>query len=808
MKKYLAVALAALLLWSVAGFGQSIERLERLAGTDLFPEVRAAAAIGLAQLWVNAPITNAELEDIAQNGITEELRQAAAQALATRTVTADLSLDELQTLASDSPFAEVRTLATDLLSQALLNAELELGFLQDLASNSESDNIRQAAIPALTQALFESATLTEDLVTLANEGEGVELRQAAAFAVLQRIEETLEPLDSNGLIDLINGGGLDLSRIVGQNNIALQQAAAEAFAPNIESLSVNDIEAIASDESNSPALRQVASDILQQRLLREDRSLDELLALANEGATPEVQLASVIALEEELVFTVGTGGMTLDSLLESINDTNSDAYNMAASNAVFTLLRPNLIFVIDQPLLEAVVRGEASEIGGALVDGQNIFLRDAATGFLSGLFLQFGAVNRFDNPVDDLIAMATDTSLAEGFRVAAGRALVKFFSSQRQRAFDAIDEITGKLDRIVISGRRGQTEEALELLEEARQLIDDNTTLFNVTAESAGELGTAQRLRTIKDQMALFPDAIRAQNSRDLRDINTIVSGQFFQIQVSMSAAPDISTEELEMFAADGATPELRQAAATVLSQRLNESDRALDELLDLAQNGASEEIQGAAISALSGALLNSDLDDETLLTNVIEGSTFALQRASANAWIARQNNDGDALTALANGSGVVLGQFTVQAQSDEFAEAIAVLVQNRWITEEVGSDFLLDQAQNAGSIALQQAAGNLLAASLFDDGLSQDELIDLTVNSESAAVRQAASEALAQVLISQQLPEGALFGLISQFTLATFNPNSNEDLTNAFIIALAERLLNPLQVVPSSSQRPQLGEG
>lgn len=808
MKKYLAVALAAVLLLSVAGFGQSIERLQRLASTDLFPEVRAAAAIGLAQLWVTADITDAELEDIAQNGITEELRQAAAQALATRTVTADVSLDELQALVSDSPFAEVRALAADLLSQALLNAELELEFLQDLISNSESENIRQAAIPALSQALFESSNLTEDLVILANEGEGVELRQAAAFAVLQRIEENLEPLDSNGLINLINGDGLELSCIVGQDNIALQQAAAEAFASSIEQLSVDDVEAIAADPNNSPALRQVAADILRQKLLRENRSLDELLTLANQGTTPEVQMASVNVLEQELVFAVGTGLMTLDSLLESINDSNSDAYNMAASNGVFTLLRPNLIFVIDQPLLEAVVRGESSEIGGALVDGQNAFLKEAATGFLSGLFLQFGAVNRFDNPVDDLIAMATDTSLAEGFRVAAGRALVKFFSSQRQRAFDAIDEITGKLDRIVISGRRGQTEEALELLEEARQLIDDNTTLFNITAESAGELGTTQRLRTIKDQMALFPDAIRAQNSRDLRDINTIVSGQFFQIQVSMSTAPDTGIETLEMFAAEGETPELRQAAATVLSQRLGESERSLDALLDIAQNGASEEFQGAVVSALSEALLNSDLDDETLLANIIEGSTFALQRASANAWIARQNNDGDALTALANGSGVVLGQFTVQAQSDEFAEAIAVLVQNRWITEEVGSDFLLDQAQNAASVALQQAAGNLLAASLFDDGLTQDELIDLTVNSESAAVRQAASEALAQVLISQQLPEGALFGLISQYTLATFNPNSNGELTHAFIIALAERLLNPLQVIPSSSQRPQLGGG
>ena len=34
-------------------------------------------------------------------------------------------------------------------------------------------------------------------------------------------------------------------------------------------------------------------------------------------------------------------------------------------------------------------------IGGVSIDGQNAFLQNAATGFLAGLYLQFGAVNRF-----------------------------------------------------------------------------------------------------------------------------------------------------------------------------------------------------------------------------------------------------------------------------------------------------------------------------------------------------------------------------------------------------------------------------
>jgi len=808
IKKYLIIAVAALLLFASTGHAQTIERLERLAGTDVFPEVRAAAAIGLAELWVDDDITNVELENIAQSGITEELQQAAEKALASRLVNQATSLDELQTLASESPFAAVRANASALLAQAFLDADLSLEALRDLASNSEFADIRAAVVPALAQALADSLILTEDLVNSANESENIEFRQAAAQAVIQRVADALEPLDSNGLIALINGGGLDISRIVGQDNIALQKAAADAFVSSLDALSIEEIEAIAADPNNAPALRQVAADLLRQRLLRDDRSLEQLVDLASQGATSEVQLASVLALEETLVFAVGTGEMTLDSLLESINDSNSAAYNTAASNAVFTLLRPNLIFVIDQPLLEAVVRGEVTEIGGALIDGSNAFLRNSAAGFLAGLFLQFGAINRFDEPVEDLIALASDTSVAEGFRVAAGRALVKFFSSQRQRAFDAIDEITGKLDRIVISGRRGQTEEALESLAEVRQLIDDNTSLFNTTAESAGDLGTTQRLRTIRDQLALFPDAIRAQNSVDLRNINTIVAGQFFQIQIIISEAPDVSNDELQTLAAEGETIELRQAAATVLSQRLLESDLSLEALSDIAEQGASEELQRAVISALAEALFASDLDNDTLLANVIEGSTFALQRASADAWLARQSNNDDGLIALANGSGVVLGQFTIQAQSDQFAEAIAALVQDRWIDEEVSSDFLLDQAQNASSMALQQAAGNLLAESFVIDGLSQEALTEIILNSESVAVRQAASEALAQVLINQNLPEGALFALISQFTLAVINPNSNEELTQAFTLALADRLLNPLQFVPSPSQVPQLGGG
>ena len=565
------------------------------------------------------------------------------------------------------------------------------------------------------------------------------------------------------------------------------------------------------DPTNSVQLRQAAASVLGRRLLRARRSLEALTELAGQGATPEVQQAAVNALEQALVFAVGRGDLSLQALVDSLSSSDSDALNQARANAAFTLLRPNLIFVTDQPLLEALIRGQTATIGGVAVNGQNRFLRQATTDFLAGLFLQFGAVNRFEDPLSDLLAVAGDPLTEEGFRQAAGVALVKFLSSQRQKALDAIKQITRLLDRIVIQGRRGQSEDALALLEQVRQGIDANSALINTTAEAAGELGAAQRIRSIKDELAQFPEAIRQRNNSQLRDINTFVSGQFSQIQVSLAGAPDTDDETLIALAGEGATAELRQAAAMVLSGRmvaaLAQGETDLDALLALAQTGGSRELQGAAEDALTRALQGSDLADEDLLALALEGQTVALQAAGARAWVARQDQGIDQITALANGAGLLLGQLVIQADSFEFQQALAQLLQARWEQEGVSVDLLLETIENSGNEAVRQTAAVLLARRFEEEGKTQQELIELSAFAPNEFVRQAASDALVQRLIFQQLSEPVLFNLVSQFTLAGVNPSSSQELVQALIAALADRFLHPLVPDPAPSTSATLGQ-
>ena len=789
-----------------------VERLEKLAATDLFPEVRAAAAIGLATLWVDDDISNEALQQLAETGASPQLREAAAQALAARLVTPALELEQLKTLAASSPFAAVRQRAAVALAQVLLSAGQTLEALQQLAVSGETLELRQAAVPALAQALLTSALDNAALLALANDGDSEALRQAASQATLARLAPEL-PADSAGLAPLVEGVSYQIGRVVGADSAPLRQAAAQGLLGFFQdrATSIEQLEAIAADPQNSAELRQAAASVLQQRLLGAKRSLEQLEQQAGSGATPQVQAAAVDALEQALVIAVGRGQLTLQQLVDLISPADSDALNQARANAAFTLLRPNLVFVTDQPLLEAVIRGERATIGGVLIDGKDEFLQRAATGFLAGLFLQFGAVNRFEHPLEELLAMASDLSVAPGFRIAAGQALVKFLSAQRDKALQLIDEMEQKLDRIVIQGRRGQTDEALALLEEVRQLLEENTALINTTSEAAGELGAAQRIITIKDLLAEFPEAIRTRDTQDLRDVNTAVTGQLSQIKVSLDPAPDTSDETLQSLAVDGATPEVRQAASTVLSQRLQtalaQGETSAEILLNLAESGATVELQNASTPALSAALHASTLDDDALLELVIQGRSQAAQQAAANAWLARQEPDASRFIALANGSGVDFGLLGFQAQSQELMAALAGLLQARWVDENVGTQFLLDQAQTHPNALIQQAAGALLGERFVAEGRAQQELIALCVGAESATVRLAASQALTQLLIAQQLPESALFGLISQYTLAADNPLSSPQLAQALVDALADRFLNPLNPVPPPGQPLQFGD-
>jgi len=802
--------LAALLLSQVAlGGSFAVERLVKLASTDGLPEVRAAAAMGLASLWVTSTISDGELKDTATNGATPELRQAAAEAFAARTVTEKLDLKALKALAADSELDAVRKLASQRLSQKLLAAKLSVDALRSLAESGTTVELREAAVAALTQALLATNASLDTLLTLANDGQTNELRQAASAALASALQADLVPLDAAALEPLTLGKPFTVTRAAVPDAPELRQAASAQLLARFseKSVSLDTVQAVASDPANSVELRRVAAQALGQRLLRARQPLEALQALAEAGPTTEVQGAAVEALVQALVTAVGAGTLSLQDLVNSLSSEDSDALNAARARAVFTLLRPNLIFLTDQPLLEAVVGGQTATIGGVDIDGSNAFLRASAVDFLAGLFLQFGAVNRFKDPLNELLAMASDTSLALGFRVAAGRALVKFFSSQAQRMLALINDIKRDLNRLVIQGRRGQTEQALAQLDTVRKAIDQNTVLLNTASEAAGDLGTAQRLRSIKDRLAQAPEAIRAKDTAQLRDINTFVAGEFSKIAVILSRAPDTTDEALVAFIVDGATPEVRVAAASVMSTRLQAALAAgttdLKALLDLTKTGQTPTLRQTSVAALTRALFEGTLSDEALLGLVNLGTTPAVRSAAARAWLSRTDTETQGLIAIANGAGFGARTQAVQAQSVELRGALTQVLQRRWEAEAVSTAFLLDRAENGPTEQEQRAASALLTKRFLNEGKTQDDLLALAGTASSAFVRQAAGRALAQLLIENRLSEAELFALVSRYAFVGNTFSSSPELAQALTLALADRFLNPLVSTSSDTTQP-----
>ncbi len=810
MNRHLRSALLTLALLALLGGGalaRSLDGFVQLATTDLLPEVRRAAAQALAALWVDADVPTPELERLAREGATPELRGAAAQALAARTVTADLTRAALIALAGEGEFAPVRTRAGALLSQLWLAEPPAVDALERTARDGVTEALRVAAVDALAQVWANGPLSTETLLETANEGETPALRRAAAGAAVLRLDGFLAGLDTGTLRGVAGGSPFELERVVGRENAELQAAAAGALAPSLRAAEtgIETLEALAGDPSVSPALRAVAGEALGQRLLSARRSRAALEAQAADGATPELRGAAVNALVQKLVEAVGAGELDVQALADALAPEESDALNRARAEAILTLLRPNLIFLTDQPLLEGILRGEQVTVGGVRLDGANPQLRGAAADFLAGLFRQFGAVNRFESPVEELLALAGDGALTPEFRDAAGRALVKFLGAQRDAALEVLGELKDGLDRLVIQGRRGQTEEAFGTLERVRALIDRHTALINTTADAAGDLSAPQRLRNVKATLANFPDAIRAADASDLRDLSTSAKGELSQLEIAVIGAPNTTDDELRALAAEGKTIQVRQAASTELARRLSEAQAAgeiaLDALEALARQGETAQLRAAAVPALGEALRASERSDDALLELTVEGETGALRRAAADAWLDRTQQPNGRLRALADGAGVTLDSFSVEARSEALQTLLAARVRLRWEAEPTPTDVLLEIARGDGAEPLRAAAGTLLSERWLHDGTLEHELFAHAGQDQSAVVRRAAANALERLLSASALSEPALFNLLSQYTLAATNPRSSPELTEALVNVLAERFLNPLVPTPAPSR-------
>jgi len=383
------------------------------------------------------------------------------------------------------------------------------------------------------------------------------------------------------------------------------------------SFSIAALEALAVD-GPSPELRGAAGGALSQRLLTAGLSLEELERLAC-GPTPELRGATIPALVQAIVAAVGRGKLDLQKLASSISPGASHELRLARAQALFLLLRAKLVAPEAQATVEAILRGESVEVNGVKIDGGVEEIRAAASDFLAGIYKFYGFLNRLQDPLNDLMAVVTDTALTPEFRAAAGAALKVAFLAQRDKASDVLQKLEGLLDEIKEEARNGETESALQALSAFQELLEEERQMLITTAEVAGEFTAAQRLEGVTQNLAKIEAALASGDLLNLNSAINAIERDLHVVEAAVERAPDTSLDELEAWAASGITLELRRAAGAALGKRLLEAEMEIDELMELTIQGASPELRAGAGEALATKLIELNLGETDLLKMIAE---------------------------------------------------------------------------------------------------------------------------------------------------------------------------------------------
>ncbi|MCR4404143.1 MAG: hypothetical protein NUW06_02430 [Candidatus Acetothermia bacterium] len=373
-------------------------------------------------------------------------------------------------------------------------------------------------------------------------------------------------------------------------------------------------------EGPSPELRAAAGTALKQRLLAAGRSLGELERLAS-GPTPELRAAAGPALVQAIVAAVGRGELSLEMLASSVPTGASRELRLARAEAVFLLLRAELVAPAAQAAVEAVLRGERVRVSGVELDGSLEEVRAAASDFLAGIYKFYGFLNRLQDPLADLMAVATDGSLTPEFRAAAAEALRVVFLARRARAQDVLQRLEGLLDDVWDQAQGRRNEEALRAVSAFQELLEAERAMVILTSEVAGEFTAAQRLESVArnaERMAALIGVDLAGLSRTIGAIRRDLQ----VIEMAVERAPDVPLELLQEWASSGATPELRKAAGAALGERFLEAGLTFDQLFELTANGPSPELRAGAGEALSRVLISMDLGEVELLRLIARHTT------------------------------------------------------------------------------------------------------------------------------------------------------------------------------------------
>jgi hypothetical protein len=792
----LVVTALALSATGLLASAKSFDELMRLAGQDTLPEVRQAAALALTPQLVTSQMSNDDLHQLAQSGPSAELRSAAARALGERLVQAASGLEQLEALTASGDFPEVREVAGQALSQSFLQSSISLDSLVQIAVTGASPELRAAVIPALTEALINSNRSLSDLSTTANSAATTEYRLAAAQALVSRMSSSpLFNLDQPALLDISAGKPVSLAEQAQGTNTQMRAAAASIFQEQLSQAdwNLNTLEALAGDPNKAPELRAAAGAVLSDELLQFNMPLSDLENIAK-GTTPELRAAAHPALVQALVGAVGEQAMDLAGLVAYVATAPSEELAEAAAEAVFVLLRSDLVAPDAQSEMEAIANGKSATVESVTLDGSLQAFRVAASDFLAGIYTFYGFIDRLSDPLNQLTAIAGDKTLTREFRAAAGEALVPVYTAQRGRAIQDLATLNGLLDQFTKEAIQGQSSQALDTLTRFRQFLDAERSLLIVTAEVGGEFTVSQLLNDdVNLHVNLIEDALK---SGELLTISSEISGiqrDFRTISGGIARAPDVSDAALEQIAAQGATPELRQAASQALAQRFLQDSPGQTMLEQLARTGTSAEFREAAVPALAAAYIAAGTTFDRLYGWALKGETDALRAAAAQAFIhalAGPNSPMKDLESLANGETIALGDLAIDGSKTEVRQAFGQALKKAFVADsQTGSDLLTWAIQGATPELRQAAAGAWAQRTDGAAKLTIDQLISITASGQSEELRQAAAEVLAPHLIGSKLTESDLMALASMHTRAFGSvAGTSAELSQALAEALADR--------------------
>jgi len=630
MRKILGVLLPVVILFALPIQAKPVDELKRLATEEALPEVRQAAVLALSQVWEGSELSDVGLRQLALEAPAPELRGAAARALGLRQVQSVTGADALIGLVLEGEFEEIRVVAANALAQTLPQEALGLDTLLSMLDEANIPLLQQAFAPVLSRALAASPKDIRSLLAQAAAPASPALRQALAQAAFEKLQvSTLFPVDEATLFPVAAGQQRMVPGHIQGHTPELRSAAAQVYGRLLAQTApaVPALEALVGDPARSAEVRTAAAPLLSQAWLNANLTLSALEQRAS-GPTPQFQDAAVEALVQAYVGAIGRLELTRQALADSVSSAQSQALARARAEALFVLLRSALVAPEAQADLERIVNGQTVTVRGVVVDGSLQAFRQVAGNFLTGIYTFFGFIDRLENPLENLTAIATDTTLSPEFRQAAADALQVVFSADRQRSLQTLDGLRQLLEALWQALDPLDLEAASASLEGFRQRLAQALELLVVTAEVAGDFSLRQTLTgDLNRSLATIEQALQQGRLLTVRTEISKVQRQLDAAQRSLEAAPPVTTEDLIAFAGNGSTSQLQQAAAAALVQRLLRDEVPFDRLWQLAQQGASPALQLATVAALAQAW---SADPDTLYAFSQTGATAAVRQAAS----------------------------------------------------------------------------------------------------------------------------------------------------------------------------------